>query len=867
MSTHNMKRKKPTSKTAEIRDGSVPRKKLRVTEKPTGRKSVNELILDVSSIFLDRTAEWNALENIGLSAPEISDFKIRHDISDPSNDFERSTPTDVPLLVASGRKYDLGEIVDVCSTRNALASLCLNITSSSPMLLQGPVGCGKTSIVRQIAKNCGRVVDPRFYAIQISEQTDTRVLLGSYRCADIPGQFVWHPGILTQAALNGAWLLMEDLDCGPPDLHSCLRPLLESRKLYIPGRGDMVDVHESFRIFATRRISGKSSLLSGHGGMSSWTNVEKLFVKILVQSHPASELKQIVDMRFPGLITVSSRLLSVYLLMSESGQHINDLEEAHDFSEAPKKISFGRLFSTRDLMKWCERISTYFDVQSETCTLRVFQEALECFCFSLPSMESRLNVAEAIGARLNIPKAKVEFVLLVNKPSLHYQADGLTIGRVTLSQSGKIANDSILRREKAVYCLTKPAGRLLESVAACISRAEPVLLVGETGVGKTASVQFLARETGRRLTVVNINQQSDAMDLLGGYKPLEFKHTVRPVREEFEELFYATFSGDKNANFLHYVSAVYCLTKPAGRLLESVAACISRAEPVLLVGETGVGKTASVQFLARETGRRLTVVNINQQSDAMDLLGGYKPLEFKHTVRPVREEFEELFYATFSGDKNANFLHYVSSCYLVGRWSDLVALMSHPVKPALEKLRKESGSETTAMRWEKLNEKLKHLTVQLKRMDSNLAFAFVEGSLVKALRNGDWILLDEINLATAETLDCLSGIIENFNGDAGILLAGNRSVPKMSTSPKLRNFANEPMGDKPVTAVAGIGDVLGDRLVAKGYDKAYVLFGLFLLFKKDGDLFQMWLKDEIKANSKEATDCFMCLKEWADQNR
>jgi midasin len=90
-----------------------------------------------------------------------------------------------------------------------------------------------------------------------------------------------------------------------------------------------------------------------------------------------------------------------------------------------------------------------------------------------------------------------------------------------------------------------------------VSRSEPVLLVGETGVGKTASVQFLARETGRRLTVVNINQQSDAMDLLGGYKPLEIKHTIRPVREEFEDLFFSTFDGDKNAKFLHYVSVSF----------------------------------------------------------------------------------------------------------------------------------------------------------------------------------------------------------------------------------------------------------------------------------------------------------------------
>jgi len=40
------------------------------------------------------------------------------------------------------------------------------------------------------------------------------------------------------------------------------------------------------------------------------------------------------------------------------------------------------------------------------------------------------------------------------------------------------------------------------------------------------------------------------------------------------------------------------------------------------------------------------------------------------------------------------------------------------------------------------------------------AFDFVEGVLVKALRNGDWILLDEINLATSETLECLNGVLD-----------------------------------------------------------------------------------------------------------
>lgn len=74
--------------------------------------------------------------------------------------------------------------------------------------------------------------------------------------------------------------------------------------------------------------------------------------------------------------------------------------------------------------------------------------------------------------------------------------------------------------------------------------------------------------------------------------------------------------------------------------------------------------------------------------------------------------------------------------------------------------------------WQSLNLDIQQLRKQQKNADSALAFKFVEGILVEAICNGDWVLLDEINLATPETLECLCGLLESSSGSLVLMERG-----------------------------------------------------------------------------------------------
>lgn len=145
---------------------------------------------------------------------------------------------------------------------------------------------------------------------------------------------------------------------------------------------------------------------------------------------------------------------------------------------------------------------------------------------------------------------------------------------------------------------------------------------------------------------------------------------------------------------------------------------------------------------------------------------------------------------------NVEFLAHLQKYFGDKNWKMLLAGFEKGVKffkksvevgrASSDKKRKKPIVEDSIKAWEDFSLKLDAANVQIDA-SSGMVFSFVEGAFVTALRNGEWILLDEINLAPPETLQRVIGVLE---GDTSSLcLAERGDVTYISRHPNFRIFA------------------------------------------------------------------------------
>lgn len=564
------------------------------------------------------------------------------------------------------------------------------INKRRPVLLTGLPGCGKTSLLKTMADELGQ--GKTLITLHLNDQTDAKLLIGMYVSTSTPGSFRWQPGVLTKAVLEGRWVLIEDLDRASTEVLSTILPLLERRELLVPQWGETIRPASDFKLFATIRtnpnLKGDEIMLGSNLlGIRHWLRVH-------LALPDNEELAKILECKYPILHAYIPKIIGVYDSLSKMMSHMR----ANLISQ--------RQVGPRNLYRWCSRLRDLLSAAgvqssnepiSEILNDMILLEAIDCFAGHLPEGVIKSEFVRVISQELHAPSERVKYCFEVRKPEHTVDDERLRIGRA---------------------CITKNSA--------------------QRSVGSTS--------------------------------------------QSFGRIPFATTNG-------------------VLRIMEAVSVAIKQAEPCLLVGETGTGKTTLIQQLARTLGYKLHVINLSQQSEASDLLGGFKPLRTEALAIPMKEEFDSLFENTFSSKRNQEYLQNIGRAVSKGRWSRALRLWTEALRmvrdnfdlgcPAVDdrtgepkqKKRKLENKKSLNLqqRWDKFGSSLEMFQKHISSDSKGLAFSFVEGHVVKAAKNGDWLLLDEINLASQDTLESLADLVSNGSDDFPTL-----SLPETGSTERIR---------------------------------------------------------------------------------
>ncbi|ETI28556.1 hypothetical protein G647_01006 [Cladophialophora carrionii CBS 160.54] len=562
-----------------------------------------------------------------------------------------------------------------------------------PIFISGQASSGKTSLVHEAARLLGQQAS--MITLHLNEQTDAKSLLGMHTSSADGNSFTWQPGVLTKAMQQGRWVLVEDIDRAPAEVMGVLRPILENGELFLPSRKEKIRPKAGFRILATMKTSSQSS--STASSRFSWLLNARLWTIVETSPYPLEEVEFLLRARYPSA--------AVFITMVR--QTHESLLRLYDVHHSLKGLQT-RQPTLRDLLNLCRRIvrrlRAYGPVSESTALpeqikLDIFKDAVDCYAGFLNSEELHELVAASIATSMDISPQRMRYCLNDMLASVIEHNQVIQVGRSTLHRISSRRRQS----KKAAFASTTSARRTLDRIAASAECSEPTLLVGETGVGKTTLVQHVASLVGQTLTVVNLSQQSEAGDLLGGLKPVTTRSLIIPVVERFNALFDDTFSTKRNEKF----------------------------------------QIAMAKAIAKQNWPRLMILWDQAVQMAATAL---KAVEVPST--------------------------------------DGVARTSKKRKLETPKY------EVLRQRWADFSENFKQVRSVVDRGDRTHAFAFVEGRLVQAVREGQWVLLDEINLAPSDTLDHIVGLLQN--GDEGrptLLLAEAANIETIVAHPNFRVFA------------------------------------------------------------------------------
>ncbi|VDM67751.1 unnamed protein product [Strongylus vulgaris] len=339
-----------------------------------------------------------------------------------------------------------------------------------PVLLEGETSAGKTSIVCHLARITGNAI----VRINNHEHTDVQEYMGSY-VGDAAGRLVFREGALVKAVRDGSWVILDELNLAPTDIIETLNRLLDdNRELFVPELNVAIKAHPRFRLFATQNPAGT------YGGRKRLSRaLTSRFVVLRFDHLPLDELSSMVCVRCGVPTSAATKMINV-LSKLRLKRAISGLFSAKD-----------GLMTLRDVFRWAKRLAT-----DTTCDDWLQILANHGYLLLAGRCRNQRDVDSVVETLENELKRKIEPLKLfaINSPYMPRDAN--------------IKNLVMTLGMRKMLVMTEQAWL----------RNEAVLLVGETGGGKTSLAQAMGRG---KLMTINCHERTETADLLGRLRPRE----------------------------------------------------------------------------------------------------------------------------------------------------------------------------------------------------------------------------------------------------------------------------------------------------------------------------------------------------------
>lgn len=499
----------------------------------------------------------------------------------------------------------------------ALAPWSASPRCAGPILVEGPPGSGKSSVLQHIASACGFGGD--IVELHLDEALDSKALLGSYVCADRPGEFVWQPGVITEAVLAGRWVVIEDVDRAPFEVLAALIPLMQTRTLLLPGRPAPISAHPDFLLLATRTTgaavvaadpappglaAAPAPACPEEEGQPPQQLAEFLAtVDVAGSSLAAGEGAAPVSGAFASVAHLWTRIPVRPLDASAGGAALRDLAAGPGLTPAVVAALYPELRAVvaglhprlpRDVIDAIMLVSRAG--RGKRAVVLRSPSALPPQVYHIVALAHRLSGGGGRGAapagalppslqrpwmrslatygRSLSPRDVLKFASRVATLTRAGGADGSS-SSASASRLSDADREQLLAEALDVFALHVPAAAVRLDMAATLAL---ILGLGEDSAvavaGRKPALSSRAVDgtaAGEGGAALSVGRASFALDLS--------RSGVLPGGEVLPRSFAPTRLGL--------------------RVLEAAAVCVRMREPTLLVGSTGVGKTTSVQV--RET--------------------------------------------------------------------------------------------------------------------------------------------------------------------------------------------------------------------------------------------------------------------------